>query len=344
MVPIPKTHKLKKLTVEEKKRLQVVDSYKLCLAQTPPKLRPLLQTANDTDTNFLGGFMSVKKVKKVGAERWEGNVAMATSRRHWTEQCMQVTRTEVLLRKNNDAIRVTLRIPFKAIVRVRPMAADCIPFKGCSFFQIETVARVYYLMVRSDRQMEEWMQTFESMINPAITQARDGRDEVAHIGEIDFYLARLPCWRLEKRRIFNSRRIMFTKGGVGAVSAEVRQLAATPVAFIAHVLNRALKLSGAFTEQNTGAFSTDDIVTWMTFLDEISVLQTLNVTPLTEKEKAVFYLNMYHVLVIHGSLVIGPPPAWSSWPSFFNNISYLFCFDIVSIAEVEHNLLRYVGR
>jgi Protein of unknown function, DUF547 len=44
--------------------------------------------------------------------------------------------------------------------------------------------------------------------------------------------------------------------------------------------------------------------------------------------------------VIHGSLVIGPPPAWSSWPSFFNNIAYLLCFDVMGIAEVEHNLLR----
>lgn len=44
--------------------------------------------------------------------------------------------------------------------------------------------------------------------------------------------------------------------------------------------------------------------------------------------------------VIHGSLVIGPPPSWSSWPSFFNNIAYLLSFDVVGIAEVEHNLLR----
>ena len=43
---------------------------------------------------------------KVGMERWEGSVAMATSRRHWTEQSMQITKTEVLLRRNHDAIRV----------------------------------------------------------------------------------------------------------------------------------------------------------------------------------------------------------------------------------------------
>ena len=174
MVPINKTHKLKKMTIEEKKRLQVVDSYKLCLTQSPSKLRSLLHVATDTDTNFLGGFKAVQKVKKVGAERWEGNVAMATSRRHWTEQCMQITRTEVLLRKNTDAIRVTLRIPFKSIIRIRPMTADCVPFAGYSFFQIETVARVHYFIVRSDRQMDEWMQAFQSAISPSITQHREG--------------------------------------------------------------------------------------------------------------------------------------------------------------------------
>jgi hypothetical protein len=139
-------------------------------------------------------------------------------------------------------------------------------------------------------------------------------------------------------------------------------------------------------------------------LDELSVLQIVNITALPQKERAVFFLNLYHVMVtsipclaflfvtlhaspcmrcsavpyntipyhsmlynaipyittqliaphapnfnaipcyapqvIHGSLVIGPPPSWSSWPSFFNNIAYLLSFDVVGIAEVEHNLLR----
>ena len=164
-----------------------------------------------------------------------------------------------------------------------------------------------------------------------------GMFELAHIAEVDFYLARPPAWRLEKRRIFNCRRIMFTQGGL---TTELRQLVAHPVSLIAHILHKALTLSVVFAEQNSGSFSTEDIALWVSFLDEVSTLQTLNVSLLSEKEKAVFFLNLYHVLVIHGSLVVGPPPAWTSWPSFFNNSSYLFCFDIVSIAEVEHNLLR----
>jgi hypothetical protein len=151
------------------------------------------------------------------------------------------------------------------------------------------------------------------------------------------------------------------------------------------------------------------VTLWGSFLDELSVLQIVNITALPQKERAVFFLNLYHVMVtslpflalpclaflfvtlhaslsircaavpyntipyhamlynaipyitthsnaphamyfnaipcyapqvIHGSLVIGPPPSWSSWPSFFNNIAYLLSFDVVGIAEVEHNLLR----
>ena len=104
---------------------------------------------------FCSSYNIAFVLGKVGQERWEGSVAMATSRRHWTEQCMQViiilmfmlilmlmlilmfmlifmlmpiitlmimltlwmfdtvltlllqiTKTEVLLRKNHDAIRV----------------------------------------------------------------------------------------------------------------------------------------------------------------------------------------------------------------------------------------------
>ena len=54
------------------------------------------------------------------------------------------------------------------------MTADCVPFAGYSFFQIETVARVHYFIVRSDRQMDEWMQAFQSAISPSITQHREG--------------------------------------------------------------------------------------------------------------------------------------------------------------------------
>lgn len=126
MVPLPRTHKVRKLQNDEKKRLQIVESYRYALAMaalepskvvtpesskvtrspsrnpgSPPssssslQLQELLDNVTETDNNFLGGFVSIRrrvktKVGTGGGERWEGAVAMATSRRHWTEQCMQV--------------------------------------------------------------------------------------------------------------------------------------------------------------------------------------------------------------------------------------------------------------
>ena len=46
---------------------------------------------------------------------------------------------------------------------------------GYSFFQLETFARVHYFMVRSDRQLSEWMKAFEGL-DPVATQVRDNTD------------------------------------------------------------------------------------------------------------------------------------------------------------------------
>lgn len=45
---------------------------------------------------------------------------------------------------------------------------------GYSFFQIETFSRVHYLMVRSDRQLQEWVRAFECL-DSSNAQVRQGR-------------------------------------------------------------------------------------------------------------------------------------------------------------------------
>jgi hypothetical protein len=46
-----------------------------------------------------------------------------------------------------------------------------------------------------------------------------------------------------------------------------------------------------------GSFSAEDVTLWGSFLDELSVLQIVNITALPQKERAVFFLNLYHVMV-----------------------------------------------
>jgi len=71
-----------------------------------------------------------------------------------------------------------------------------------------------------------------------------------------------------------------------------------------------------------------------------SALQVVDLTSLSGADKIAVSLNVFHSMVLHGMIVIGPPASWSSWPSFFNFFSYMICFDFISLSEFEHNILR----
>ena len=57
------------------------------------------------------------------------------------------------------------------------------PPLGFSYFAIETFSRVHYFMVRSDRQLQEWLKAYEGLDPPAAPE------------QDSFYLARPPCWK-----------------------------------------------------------------------------------------------------------------------------------------------------
>jgi hypothetical protein len=70
-----------------------------------------------------------------------------------------------------------------------------------------------------------------------------------------------------------------------------------PLALAESLLKMALKLSTMVSEQILGSFSAEDVALWVSFLDQLSVLQILNISVLPERERAVFFLNLYHVMV-----------------------------------------------
>jgi hypothetical protein len=70
------------------------------------------------------------------------------------------------------------------------------------------------------------------------------------------------------------------------------------------------------------------------------LLQTVNVGQMKPREKFCFMLNLYHTMVLHGCFILGPPTSWATWNSFFSTVTYLVGHDIISILELEHNVLR----
>mmetsp|Transcript_103220 Transcript_103220/g.205146 ORF Transcript_103220/g.205146 Transcript_103220/m.205146 type:complete len:945 (-) Transcript_103220:52-2886(-) len=53
-----------------------------------------------------------------------------------------------------------------------------------------------------------------------------------------------------------------------------------------------------------------------------------------------FWVNVFHILLIHAQLVLGKPRSLQNIVSFFNNCSYIVAGHVFSLAEIEHCILR----
>ena len=410
LVPIPRMHKNKRLSSLEKRRRQIVESYRVLMRQqsqqldlaaaTPSyaKFVSFLLPITPADREYLDGNASVqqrsrpptKSSQHQETDSWEGCLGMATSRRHWVEYYLVLSKSEACFYHKHHmaggssgggsggggsqrtssqrgvARRPAMRINMSSVVSVQPMRFQDIPLQGFSFFQIETFSRVYYFMVRSDIQLHEWIEAFvhclgkdvlhspfdDSFYNLSLTQPGVLSSSSArfHEPEGEAYLAKSACWKLDKKRIFNYRRIIFNPAAIPSKYSGM-----SPNAFIEAILANVLFLSNtdnssSSSGQNSSSSNNNNSTAactskshafqWVKFMDEISWLQCINVSKLSETERIAFFLNLYHVMVLHGSLVVGPPPAWNYWNAFFNNITYLFGYEIISIADIEFNILR----
>lgn len=96
LVPIPKLHKNQRLSLLEKRRRQVAESYRALMqsdnVNVQRKLNLFLNNVTDTERSFLGGNNSISEKSKNGILSWEGDVALATSSRHYLEQYMCLSR------------------------------------------------------------------------------------------------------------------------------------------------------------------------------------------------------------------------------------------------------------
>jgi len=84
----------------------------------------------------------------------------------------------------------------------------------------------------------------------------------------------------------------------------------------------------------------EDEATMRTFFHHVAALQCVHIDALTEQEKLVFFVNLYHTMILHAFLLFGAPTSSLKWAGFFNSNAYAVGDDIFSIAELEHNILR----
>lgn len=340
MVPIPKQHRNKKFSQTEKRRRQIVETFKH-LAVTSPNYvnsNSYVSSIEPCDKNFLNGNSSVVKVINSHEHHsYEGYIALAISRRHWIEQYMSVNKVEVTLSNNSDSKnrKGALKIPLASILCVRPLLPEDFGIHCYSFMQIETFARVYCIMVRSNEQQDQWLDALATFLGPdLVLRTTDRSLHLPRFAEQeDAYSAKPSTWKLERKRIHNYRCIIFDPAYLPRRLRDVH-----PCKLVESALEKCFLLSSHGLIESANHPS--DVVTWINFMDEISLLQTVDLSILTDAEKICFLLNLYHLMVLNAMLIFGPPPSFSMWQTFFNNFTYILAYDVVSIAELEYNILR----
>eukprot|EP00606_Chrysophyceae_sp_TOSAG23-5_P001196 GSChrysophyteH2.ASY1.ANO1.1381.1 assembled CDS len=344
MEPIPKLHKNKIMVTIEKKRRQIVESYRCATKTSIFSVAALLGDENEADAQFLTHnaksfkLLSLNRPNKQHAKRdleklWAGSVALALGNRHWIEYYLIITPegAGISLHQGNKE----MWIPLSSMVRARAMKSSEVPFHGFSFLLLETLRKVYYLMVKDEQVLAAVLAALSALgVTEQVTVDRT-------LGLIDdvfpqlIFKSRMETWKLTKRRLYNCRRLLFSTADVPPPNELVESL-----------LSKALNLADAWTmrsalDRDRGQENDVElIVQWMDFLDELGGLQVLNLQILNESERAAFFLNLYHVMVIHGALVLFPPQTSSNWQPFFHDVAYLVSFNVISIAEIEHNILR----
>jgi hypothetical protein len=275
-------------------------------------------------TSFDTYFLSSKdrSVKKIQGSL-SGFVARALSDRNWIEERIVLQDTEVVFH-HMERSKIHFRISLSSIVGVAVSEDDDAPrLPSFSFLQVQTFGRVTYLMFSMQEDRDKWMNALRSFPK---TSRRLSRSFTNHLFEVDDpmeeFLHKSTMWDCQKRRILNCRKFSFQTKRT-KTSQETLQLAE-----IAFTKVMALQPKGP------------DDSDLCDFLDCAAALKDADAYTLNEEERLAFFLNVYHIFIMHAYIVLSPPDSSLNWINYFNTIAFQVSDDIFSLAELEHNIIR----
>jgi len=278
--------------------------------------------------------------KKIGAI-YTSNIARALSEYHWVEEIATLTDRYITFYQPPKYKQPSHRIIRSNVVKVRKLSKVEGPqFPQHYFMAVETIGRTAYLMFASEDELNSWMEALSEQWPPQLAKLSLGDNESAQSQKkglskgispqtlflvddpTEEFLHKSSIWSCKQRRILNCRQFSFNY--LSSVQID-------PSILIADALCRAL-------DPELGEESEVDKL--QLFLNTVSALKDVNVNQLPEKERLAFFLNLYHVMIMHAFLVVGLPSTAFQWKSYFNMISYQCSDDIFSLAELEHCIIR----
>jgi hypothetical protein len=208
------------------------------------------------------------------------------------------------------------------------------------WLRVVTIERCHHMAFASPEDRQQWSDAIKTVIEargrsmdavlkqPVLTSCQ-------RVGIESFATDTGSKSKGAKRNVINDRCDFVTSHNNNTSSAAA---AATsdPNALVAAALRQALRLQ----RDRLAEYSTRD---FLGFLDTVGMLKWVKLDPILQKdedERKVFLLNLYHLMLLHASLLGFLPRSKSQWSKFFNGVNYNVGGLYVSIAEVEHGLIR----
>ena len=280
------------------------------------KLEKFMEKSSKHSDNFLTRPFSQMKSVSDHSKHYTC-VARALSEYHWIEEWTLVTNRYISFYRA-DQKNPQYHISLSNIVNVRKLTSinmPCLPI--FHFIAIETLGRTIYIMLKNHETLEKWLLTIEHNLKNSSLDSfvHDAKHDV-----IKEFCHKSSMWNCKKRRVLNCRRFLFHP----FINYKV---VSDPCKLARDILRKALTMIDS---------SEDNL---RDFLDATAEFKAVDVSKLQSTERLAFFLNLYHIMVIHGLLILSPPNTFK-FASFFNTVSYQCSDDIFSIAELEHNIIR----
>lgn len=297
----------------------------ICLTKSN-KLQGFMKTRSSLEGLFLKRAEPVLSDRERASILWSGYVARAVSDRHWIEEYVAVTCRNISF-SHPEKRKANARVLVRSVGTVKDLPPELCPnVLGFYYLALETPGRSIYIMFSSENARKAFVHVVEAL------RAEVQEDACSSIASnislwfeidnpCDEFMHKSTMWNMKNRRLLNGGKYFFT----------VQEQGKNALTLVSDALRKAADCASE---------TSDDYELRHAFLESAADLKVVQVRHLPEDFRLAFFLNLYHLMILHAFIVLGPPDSTFKWITYFNNIAYETSDDIFSLAELEHCIIR----
>ncbi|CAM9874990.1 unnamed protein product [Ascophyllum nodosum] len=230
-------------------------------------------------------------------------------------------------------------LPIKALHKASAMSDARCPFPGLHCLRLETIGRAHYVCFATRRARDGWLEKISRLSEGRGIDSPSGLELGQDPREI--YVLKTKQWRMPPRLVLNARRPGFDLPGNAygqkkgndspGDRSQQHQHQPHPWQLSADALRVAYSISAEHGDKRM-----------IPFLDLTCKFRRVDLCGLNlnSGEALCFFANLYHLVVRHMLLVLGPPSSSKVWSSSYRDVSYEVGNDVFSLQELEHCVLR----